>query len=609
MSNIFKGRTAFKTILLASAASLALNASPVMAQDSTSTTTSEATTVAKSSVTFKLDVGAIDAVDSNVDAMTIRNVISGELAENANALAGLNAKSIFIPEITLTYTVETEGNTVDSVFRFKNIALTNVQNGTAQTASMEAIVGSVEPGAKTDKMDNVKFNFGQTTITQLNLGALLNVYGLVEPKSSEMATVYKDMIAAGGTLDAGPMHCDIGKYTSGEYRGRAMEVSYKDIMALGAQLENSKGEPSPAQLATMFDFYADILYAVESSPIVFEGISCAGTSDDTTVDVKLAGVTMGAMGNGIYPEIAINGLDVNVSGKENAKFKLGNLTFKEIDFAPTIEAYDAIEDISVINEKWMEENFRSFIPSWAGMSFGGLAVDFNDPETGEQIDVALDNFDISLGAYENGIPSDISMSMAGLQANLPKESSEKGIQQLLAMGIDRLNLGYELSLYWDAQNESIELTRLMATGENMGTVDISGQLLGASEDLFATNMQQAMIAAMSLGIKEININLDNQGFLDLVLQSAAAEQGAPVEAFQTQVSAMAQGMIVGVLGGVDQAVDLGDAVSSFVKGETTNLDVSITAKSESGLVMPQIMSLQTNPAQLLDLADVVSSAK
>ena len=51
--------------------------------------------------------------------------------------------------------------------------------------------------------------------------------------------------------------------------------------------------------------------------------------------------------------------------------------------------------------------------------------------------------------------------------------------------------------------------------------------------------------------------MDNEGFLDIVLAQAAAEQGAPVEAFQTQISAMANGMIVGLLGGVEQAVDLG----------------------------------------------------
>ena len=49
---------------------------------------------------------------------------------------------------------------------------------------------------------------------------------------------------------------------------------------------------------------------------------------------------------------------------------LGNFTFKEIDFNPTVEAYNQIEDITKVDEKWMEENFRTFIPA----SFGGLSL-------------------------------------------------------------------------------------------------------------------------------------------------------------------------------------------------------------------------------------------
>ena len=36
--------------------------------------------------------------------------------------------------------------------------------------------------------------FGQSTITQFNLGAMLNAYGLITPRSDEMVRVYQDYV-------------------------------------------------------------------------------------------------------------------------------------------------------------------------------------------------------------------------------------------------------------------------------------------------------------------------------------------------------------------------------------------------------------------------------
>lgn len=609
LSSFNKQQSRLKTTLLAGCAVLALGATPIMAQDSTtSAPTSQGATIKSAKVDYRLDVGAIEAVDSNVDAETIRKVISGDIKDNADALAGLTAKSIIIPQVKLVYSVEVDGEATDNEFLFKNIVLSNVKNGVAQTASMEAVSGNFPANKNADMDVPLVFDLGQSTITQFNIGALLNAYGLITPANNEMVQVYQDYVVAGGTLDAGPVHCDIGKYRSGAYRARAMKVSYPELMALATEMEASN-EPSPEQIVTLLDFYADMLYAFESEPVTFDGIKCAGEDKGTKFNFTLGKTTMGAMGNGIYPEFSVNDILVKIDGEQSGEVKLDNFTFKSIDFNPTIEAYDQIEDITALNEEWFKENFRTFIPSFGGLSFSGFAADVPDEENGGRIDVKVDNFDVSLGEYINGIPSQISLVATGAAADLPESSKDKGVQQLIAAGIKRLDAGYELTLGWDADTETIKVERLMVTADQLGTMDVTGLLVGAAEELFAADPQTAMIAAMGLGIKEIDVKLDNKGFLDLALAQAAAEQGAPVEAFQTQISAMSQGMIVGFLGGVDQAVALGESVSGFLGGDAENLDISIRSKSESGVGMPQIMALQADPTQLLEIVDIESSAK
>jgi len=610
MQNFFTGgaQKGLKTVLLAGTAALSLGANAVYAQDSSSEASTQTQTIKSVSQKFELQVGPIDAVDSNVDAETIRDVISGKIVENADSLAGLNAKSIFIPEIKLTFSEAVDGSTSDHEVVFKNIALTNVKDGVAQTASMEAVTGHMSPN-NTDDLDvPIDMAFGQTTITQFNLGALLNAYGLISPRSDEMVRVYQDYIVAGGTIDVGPAHCDIGKYQSGEYRARAMKVSYPELMEMAAELENAK-KPSPEQIVKMADFYADMLYSFESEPIVFDGISCAGTQDETSFDISMGKVNVGAMGGGIYPSVAMNDIAIKVTGDENVEFKLGNFTFKEIDFNSTVEAYHQIEDISVLDEEWFEANFRAFIPAFGGMSFANLFADVPNPEGGDRVNVAVESFDVSLSDYINGIPSNISLSTKGVQADIPEGSADGGLKQLRDMGIERLNLGYEITLSWDEAAQAIDIARFMVSGDQLGSIDLSGYIVGATAELFATDPQTAMIAAMGLGVKELDIQLDNQGFVDLALAQAAAEQGAPVEAFQTQISTMANGMIVGLLGGVDQAVDLGSAVSGFLAGDASYVGIEITSKSESGVGMPQIMALQADPASVLEYVDIQTTTE
>jgi hypothetical protein len=609
LTSHLKQQSRFKNTLLAGCAVLAMGTTPLLAQDSTTSAPStQEATLKSAKFDYRLEVGAIDAVESNVDAETIRKIVTGDIKENAQALATLNAKTILIPEVKLTYTVEVDGEATDNVFVFKNIVLSNVQNGVAQTASMEAVTGSVPPNKSADVDAPFTFKLDQSTITKLNLGALLNSYGFITPKSDEMALVYQDFVVAGGTLDAGPVKCDIGKYRAGEYRARAMKVSYPELMALAKEMEGSN-KPDPAQIVTLLDFYADMLYAYETEPVTFDGITCAGEDKGTKFDFSLGTSTMGAMGNGIYPSLSANDIVIKIDGKQSGEIKLDNFTFKEIDFNPTIEAYEQIEDITALDEAWFKQNYRSFIPAFNGFAFSGFAADVPDEENGGRIDVKVDNFDVSLSDYVNGIPSQISLVATGAAADLPETSKDKGVQQLIAAGIKRLDAGYELTLGWDEASETIEVKRLMVTADQLGTLDVTGLLVGAAEELFASDPQTAMIAAMGLGIKEIDVNLDNKGFLDLALAQAAAEQGAPVDAFQTQISAMSQGMIVGFLGGVDQAVALGESVSGFLGGDAENLDISIRSKSESGVGMPQIMALQADPKQLLEIVDIEASAK
>ncbi len=93
-------------------ASVALPATPALAQKVKNKT--PAAEASASSVDYVVTIPSVEAVQSSMDEATITDILSGNLAGNAAALAELDATSITIPEITVTLDVEVDGETVSS---------------------------------------------------------------------------------------------------------------------------------------------------------------------------------------------------------------------------------------------------------------------------------------------------------------------------------------------------------------------------------------------------------------------------------------------------------------------------------------------------------------
>src|SRR4051794_2144248 len=118
----FKTTTRQSLALLATACllSVALPAGTAMAQKVKDKSGSTASSTATSS-TFTVDIPTIDAVDSNLDEATLRDIFSGNIVDNADALAGLTATSITIPEIILSGSSTIDGETNSATVTFTDL--------------------------------------------------------------------------------------------------------------------------------------------------------------------------------------------------------------------------------------------------------------------------------------------------------------------------------------------------------------------------------------------------------------------------------------------------------------------------------------------------------
>ena len=570
--------------------SVALPAAPAMAQKTKTKPAQVEATQPDPAPELSVEIASIDAVDSNVDEATLRAIFSGSLLDNADALAGLTATSITIPEITLKASVTSDGTATDSTVIWHDIVLNDVTDGVAASVTMAGTTISSSADASGE--------FGALSANHVDIGGLLSLYGLVDGGGqTEMQTLYTDFSFAGGAFTAPDLSCTFGAVTAAEFKGRPLGTSFVEIMALFEALDAPTDDPSPELIGKAMHVYADILTAYESSPIQFDGFNCTGTDeDDNPVEVSVASMSMGGMSPGIYPAVDVTGLDF-VVGSDGA-VSIGAMSFKPIDLSAPIAALKSAPD--AIDDAWFAANARALIPAFGGFSISDVAIDVPDPDSESgRIVAGIGNIDLALSDYINGIPAALHASARNIMLELPADSTDEQLQTLMALGLSSIDAGFTIDANWDKASNTIAINEISATGVDLATVTLAGTINNATDALFSTNETMMLAAGMGLALGDLKLDVKDAGLSDLIMTMVAADQGSDAATLRPVFAGLAEGSILGLLAGAAEAQKVGTAVSDFVSGKAKNLTLNVKAKQQPGLGMFDFMAAEDNPAALL----------
>ncbi|HTO27992.1 MAG TPA: hypothetical protein VL017_05325, partial [Devosia sp.] len=396
--------------------------------------------------------------------------------------------------------------------------------------------------------------------------------------------------------------------TAAEFKARPFKYSFAEIMALGEALEASgDDQPSPEVLGSALRMYVDLFTAFESSPAEFGGFDCTGVDDEgRNLTFAVAGMSMEGMRPGTYPSISLDGLDVEVEG--DGSIQVGNVTFKEMDLSAPIAAVEGAPE--AIDEAWLTANARSLIPAFAGFSFSDVAVDVPDPETeGARIQASVGAFDLTLTDYLNGIPTDILTTASNILVDLPADSDDPQLQQLIALGVTSIDAGFTLDASWNEADNTIAVDEVSVTGANLATVKLAGTIANATEALFGIDEDQALAAAMSVAISKLTLDVTDSGLSDIILASVAAEQGSDPATMRPVFAGLAEGTVIGLLAGAAEAQKVGAALNAFVSGKAKYLTIEMTAKEPPGLGMMDFMAAEEDPTVLIGKVTIDATAK
>jgi len=546
-----------------------------------------------------IEVPVIAALESSMDEAALREVFTGKLFEHADALAKLTATSITIPKITANVTVKVEGETVRSQLTYSDVVISGVKDGHAETITI---------GAMDTVSDEGTSHYGPTTQDGADLKRTLEVFGIVRgDPTAPMTPLYNHFHTANGS-QVGPLYaCDYGEITVQQSVGRPVKVGLQDTIAAFEELASTDGAPSEAAITTVIGYVSDLLRSFAGGSASVDGISCNGPEDGPPVTVTIDNVQSGDFQPGVYPDFVVSGISVDAG--ELGHGALGEIVFKQTDINPLLDGLEAAG--GALSDAWFEENWRSLIPAFAGLSFAGLDIDAPNPEQPDsRVQAKVEAFDLSLGNYREGIPTQVSIRGDGIDVPLPQDSTDPQVTMLLAAGLEKINVSFEATGGWDEAAHSIAIDTVSFSGLDLGGMMLSGVLGNATPQLFSSNPEVATAAALSLTVKSIHMTLTDDGIGAIAWPLAAAEEGeTDVAAFRTRQAGVIEGLPTQLLGSTEEARQLGAALGDFIAGRAATLHVSFTAISENGVALPLFLAAEEDPTVLAGQFTVTGSAE
>ncbi len=572
---------------------------PLMAQDS-------AKPMQAAPFAFEIKVPSVVAVDSSMSEDQIKDIFTSNFLTHADQLATLNAASITIPELTFAFTVEgTGGGTSTATYR--DIVLSNVKDGFAEKLS----IGSGESASQGETT-----TYKSLSADAFDLKRLLEFTGIVKgDPSAALKPIYSSFTGDGST-QGGPLYsCTFGGSSSDTLEARPVRVPLSEVMGVIEKFKDAS-EPPPEAINTIVSYGVDLLRAFRGGAGTVGAVDCT-VPGETPFSIKMGGATSGDFEPGIYPQIKVSGIAVDAGANGNGS--LGEFLFKPLDLNPTLKALDSAA--GQLSEAWFDTNWRLLIPSWDGFSFANFALDATSPDmpadpvmgtparTGEHIQAKVANFDLSLGKYFLGIPTDVSMSAAGIEVPLPQDSADPQITTLLAAGLTGVNMGFDVAAAWDEAAKTINVTKLALAAVDLGSMSISATVGNATEQLFAVDPNVAMVAGFGLTVKDFTIKATDDGLGKIIWPLAAAEQGVTdVEAYRLQLAGVFEGMAIQLIGPTDAARQLGAAISDFVVGGKSEITINIKSKDANGIPMAMFIAAQNDPTILTGQVEITGIA-
>lgn len=519
---------------------------------------------------------------SSLSAETLRQLgTSGDFKAVADAVGRLSASAVRASSIE---TVDRVGKD-RSTMVLEGVRLSDIRNGRAASGTMTGGRFTEE----TDGQTTMTGKFGTVRVGEADIafGLALQAPGAGSP---ELKPVYSSVEVTAVEVkpeDGGRILMD--RMVASDIRARPLAKGWA-VTAEGFAAAEDFSSLKPTERAELVRDLDQLFSSFALGRLEMLGIRMTDGDDDALIGrIVFEGA---AAGKG--PVFALDNIS-QASGSERVSIE--SIRFSDWSLEPLLKGLVAAYGDPAKN---VEPSLSSLMPAFGtlrikNVSVRGMGSPLSAPAEMRGLEIRVDN-------PAGGIPKGLRLAFDGIAAPLDPADAETA--ELRALGYSKIDVSGAIELGMRGTDE-LELRELSLKGADMADVKFTGVLGNAGAVLNASSAEAALLSAVAMTVKRIDLSVENRGLAEKL---AAKEAGGrkTSEQVRNEAKALAALTLPPMLGTSPGARALTAATLQFI-GDPKRLTVSAKAKNTAGIGAAEAAMISA-PADAFALVEVEARA-
>jgi hypothetical protein len=403
-------------------------------------------------------------------------------------------------------------------------------------------------------------------------------------------TVYKIGDAASFTIDHILMK---------DFKARPLK---KPMIELMADLEAKGGGKSKADETAGLLAAVDMFSAMSVGLMEMRGMKGEVPGANGKPPAKFGIERMsGAGGGDVNGRFAMHGLSVD---SPDGKVKFGEFSIDGLDMSNLWKAFAAGAAKPDFNPSDIDP--AEAIPKLGLFRIAGIDIDVPDPKQArERIKARLGLFETKMANHIGPIPADMTIAIDKLQMDIPANTSEKGLKDILALGYKAIDVSAKYDQAWDAAKKTLNLKEFSLRSVGMFNAKATAEIGNVTQEVFTLDKAKAAVAALAVAARSVQLNVVNEGLVEKLIAQQAKDQRRKPEDVRAEFAAGAALMMPMFMGDHPGAKVIGAALGKFL-ADPKNVQVKVTAKGDGVGAMDFLAA--GNPLDVLKKVDIAAEA-
>ena len=563
---------------------------------------------------YSLKIPRLEITGSSLTRDELLKLFDGSTTELLSSrLSRLSLTTASAPEVILESSLgRSKGRTIYQDVRASNVVFGNIGELASSGALVESRSSIVKTGVTEEALINGKL--GAAVITGLDLVAITTVFGETAVADNlPMMTLYKSYrvegMSMGGILPGGKLSMSFGRIEGRDFKARPSRADFLkalQIMQANPDFADISDDDRIIVFRALIQFFDNFDYGVLS----LRDLDVAMTIRPTSTGDQPVSIT--------DVKYSIGGLDIDVPAKvfsfsnvnfdipkDGVAFRIGTYSLTGFSLAPTLSTLRMMVDNGAVSdEDFQAADPRDFIPILGTFLIKDADIR-NSKEPGQSGSVG--EYRIAFSNQLKGIPTSIGFAMNHVALDLGDDLKDDKLKELREAGLKRIDFSMSFALKWQEDQKTIDFSSLHLDAVNMGSVDFSGTIGNAQQELFTTSLSTAQILALALTAKNAMLDVKDTGGIELFSRMVAKNsKSSPAEVRKNFVEGVKISLkqTFGDAPAIDQVAA---SIERFVLGGK-RLTIKAKAKNDLGLGFMDFVAAQ-KPEEVLKKVDIEASAQ